>query len=242
MLQFLHLPLFVPTFFAILTQPLGFFREYYQLVTTRKASFWDINAEEDSDHYLSPVKFAALALALSNLIFPLILALGTQAGVFSPEYAAFADWAEEQGYLDSPQFTGIGIVDDVLREIIVLLMFYGLGHLIALLSRKRIPARFAAGYFFYWGAWGLLGSLTQFVMVLLSSVMPGFPTRVYFFLDGAISLAAYVMFLVFPILYWPRILDISKKQSAIALLGGLAIWIPVIAIVATVIVDVPDIG
>ena len=195
MLQFLHLPLFVPTFFAIIIRPLGFFREYYQRVSARKASFWDINVEEEGDRYLGPVKFAALAVALSNLIFPLILSLGTQAGVFSPEYAAFADWAEKQGYLEPAQFTGIGIIDDVLREVIVLLMFYGLGHLIALLSQQRIPARFAAGYFFYWGAWGLLGSLVQLVTVLLSSFMPGFPAGLYVFFDITISLAAYFMFL-----------------------------------------------
>ena len=67
---------------------------------------------------LGPVKFAALAITISNLVFPMFLALGVQAGAVSPDYVAFAEWAEEQGYLEPLGFTGIGILDDVSRDLL----------------------------------------------------------------------------------------------------------------------------
>lgn len=242
MLQFLHLPLFVPTFLAILFRPLTFFRAYHQIVTTREASFWDLNAEREGDPYLGPVKFAALAITISNLIFPLVLSLGVQVGAISPNYAAFAEWAKEQGYLDPLSFTGIGIIDDFLRDLLVLLVFYGLGHLIALISAGKISARFAAGYFFYWNAWSLLGALMGFGLILISVFIPLFQTALPALIDTLIYLVSFFMFLGFPILFWPRIMDISWQRAAVALLGGLAIWIAAIAVLGPLIVDVPDFG
>ncbi|MBW9257031.1 MAG: hypothetical protein K1562_05340 [Candidatus Thiodiazotropha sp. (ex. Lucinisca nassula)] len=242
MLQLLHLPLFIPTFIAILIRPLKFFRDYHQLIISRATSFWDINAEHDNDPYLSPVKFSALAILLSNLIFPLILQLGVEVGAISPHYAAFADWAEKEGHLDPFSPSGIGIIDDLIREVIVLVMFYALGHLIALLSAKRIPARFAAGYYFYWSAWGLLGSLVSFVLIVISLIVPLYGTGLPLILNTLINVAGLLMFFLFPIFFWPRFIEISRLRCAVALIGGLLIWIALIAILAPMIVDMPDFG
>jgi hypothetical protein len=242
MLQFLHLPLFAPTFIAVLFRPLEFFRAYHELVTTRQASFWDLNTERPGDPYLGPVKFAALAITISNLFFPLILALGERAGAFSPDFLAFADWAREEGHLDPLSFTGVGILDDFLRSVLVLIVFYGLGRLIALISGGRIPARFAAGYFFYWNAWDLLGALASFVLVLMGVFVPLYETALPMLVDTLISLGGLFMFLVFPILFWPRIMSVTRLRTAAALVGGLAIWIAAIAVVAPLIVDMPDFG
>jgi hypothetical protein len=240
MMQFLHLPLFVPTFLAILFQPLAFFRAYYQLVTTREISFWDLNAEREGDPYLGPVKFAALAITISNLVFPWFLSLGVQVGAVSPDFAAFAEWAEVQGHLDPISFTGIGIVDDFLRELLSLLLFYVLGHSIAVFSAGKVSARFAAGYFFYWNAWSLLGTLAGFGLILISVVFPLFQTPLPALIDALIYLVSTFMFLGFPIVFWPRIMAISWQRAAVALLGGLAIWIVAIAVLGPLIVDVPE--
>src|SRR5512145_557038 len=99
MLQYLHLPLFIPTFVAVLLRPLAFFRAYHELVKTRPGSFWDLNAEKEGDRYLGPVKFSALAIAISNLLLPVFLSLGVEVGAVSRDFAQFAEWAEQQGYL-----------------------------------------------------------------------------------------------------------------------------------------------
>ena len=241
MLQFLHLPLFVPTFVAILFRPRAFFRAYHELVTTRPGSFWDLNAEREGDRYLGPVKFSALAITISNLILPLFLTLGVQVGAVSAEYAAFAKWAEEQGYLELG-FTGIGLIDDFLRDLLALLVFYGLGHLIALFSGRRISARFAAGYFFYWNAWSLLGALIGLVLVLVlvGWFVPLFETQVPELVDKAFAFVSFFMFIGFPLLFWPRIIGISWQRTAVAVLGGLAVWIAIMFALAPMIVDVPE--
>ncbi len=240
MLQFLHLPLFVPTFLAILFRPLTFFNEYKQLVTTREVSFWDLNAERKGDPYLGPVKFAALAITISNLIFPLFLSLGVQVGAVSPDHVAFAEWAQEKGYLDPLSFTGIGIIDNFLRGLLAMLVFYGLGHLIAIFSAGKISARFAAGYFFYWNAWSLLSTLVGFALILISVFIPLFQTGLPGLIDTLIYLISFFMFLGFPILFWPQIMDISWQRVAVALFGGLVIWIAAIAVLGSIIVDMPN--
>jgi hypothetical protein len=240
MLQFLHLPLFIPTFVAVLFRPLRFFRAYHELVKTRPGSFWDLNAEKEGDRYLGPVKFSALAIAISNLLLPVILMLGVEVGAVSRDYAQFAEWAEQQGYLDPPEFTGVGLIDDVIREVLVLAMFYGLGCLIALFSGRRIPARFAAGYFFYWNAWGLLGSLVSVAFILVAWIIPIFDTGLPFLVGQVINIASMFMFVGFPIFFWPRIVDVSWQRTAVALVGGMAVWIGAIAILAPLIVDIPQ--
>lgn len=238
--QFLHLPLFIPTLVAVLFRPLAFFRAYHELVKTRPGSFWDLNSEREGDRYLGPVKFAALAIAISNLLLPVILSLGVEVGAVSRDYAQFAEWAEQQGYLDPPEFTGLGLVDDLIREVLVLAMFYGLGHLIALFSGRRIPARFAAGYFFYWNAWSLLGSLVSVAFILVAWIVPIFHTGIPSLVGQGIYFVGMFMFVGFPIVFWPRILDVSWQRATIALVGGMAVWIGVIAILAPLIVDIPQ--
>lgn len=240
MLQFLHLPLFVPTLLAILFRPLTFFREYQRLVATRQGSFWDLNAEREGDRYLGPVKFSALAITISNLVFPLILSLGVQVGAVDPNYVAFAGWAKEQGYLDPLGFTGIDIIDDFLRDLLALLVFYGLGYSIALLSAGKISARFAAGYFFYWNAWSLLGTLVGFGLILISVFIPLARTALPALIDTLIYLASLFMFLGFPIVFWPRIVAVSWQRTALAFLGGLTLWLVAIAVLSPLIVDVPE--
>lgn len=240
MLQYLHLPLFIPTFVAVLLRPLAFFRAYHELVKTRPGSFWDLNAEREGDPYLGPVKFSVLAIAISNLLLPVFLSLGVEVGAVSRDFAQFAEWAEQQGYLKQPEFTGVWFIDDVIREVLLLAMYYGLGHLIALFSGRRIPARFAAGYFFYWNAWNLLGSLVGVAFIFIGLVFPIFHTGWPFLIDQAISLIGIFMFVGFPILFWPRILDVSWQRAAVALVGGMAVWIGALAVLAPLVVDVPE--
>ncbi len=203
-------------------------------------SFWDLNVEREGDHYLGPVKFAALALTISNFIFPLFLSLGVQVGAVSPDYVAFAEWAKEKGYLDPLSFTGIGIIDDFLRRLLVLLGSYGLGHLIAIFSAGKISARFATGYFFYLNAWSLLSTLVGFALIIISVFIPLFQTGLPGLIDALIYLISFFMFLGFPILFWPQIMDISWQRVAVALFGGLVIWIAAIAVLGPMIVDVPN--
>jgi hypothetical protein len=240
MLQWLHLPLFVPTFLAILFRPLHFFSAYHQIATERPASFWDLNAEREGDPYLGPVKFAAFAIAISNLLLPLALAFGPQAGALSPDFVAFAEWAEGKGYLNPLKFTGINVIDEFLRDLLALLVFYGLGYSIALISAGKISPLFAAGYFFYWNAWGLLATLLGVSWILMGIVTPIFQTALPALVDTLTYIVAAFMFLGFPILFWPRIVDVSWQRTAVALAGGLAIWIAAIAILAPLIVEMPQ--
>jgi hypothetical protein len=238
----MNLSLFVPTFLAILFQPLTFFREYHELVTTRETSFWDLNTERDGDPYMGPVKFSVLAIMINNLIFPLFMSLGAQVGAVSPYDAAFAEWAKEQGYLNPHGFTGIGIIDDFLYQALVLLIFYVLGYSITFISKGKIPARFAAGYFFYWTAWNLFRMLIGFSFILISMFIPLFETRLPTLIDTLIYFVSLFMFLGFPILFWNRIIEISWQRVTVALLGGLALWIAALAVLSPLIVNMPDFG
>jgi hypothetical protein len=163
-------------------------------------------------------------------------------GALSPDFVAFAEWAERKGYLNPLKFTGISIIDEFLRDLLALLVFYGLGHSIALISAGKISPRFAAGYFFYWNAWSLLGTLLGVCMILVGMVIPLFQTALPALVDTLMYIVAAFMFLGFPILFWPRIADVSWQRTAVALAGGLAIWIATIAILAPLIVDMPSFG
>jgi hypothetical protein len=240
MLQWLHLPLFIPTFLAIIFRPLQFFRAYHDIATTRSASFWSLNAEKAGDAYLAPVKFAALTVAISNLIAPLLLALGPQVGAVSQDYVEFARWAEGKGYLEPLKFTGLGFIDKFLRDLLALLVFYGLGHTIALLSAGKVSPRFAAGHFYYWNAWALLGNLLSIALIVMSLTIPLYQTPLPNLVGIVMFVAMAFMFLGFPILFWPRIMDISWQRAALAVVGGFAIWVAAIAILAPFIVTMPD--
>ena len=48
------------------------------------------------------------------------------------------------------------------------------------------------------------------------------------------------MFLGFPILFWPRIMAVSRQRIAVALLGGLAIWLAAMALLSPLFVNVPE--
>ncbi|MFZ1105249.1 MAG: hypothetical protein WAN86_20765 [Hyphomicrobiaceae bacterium] len=170
------------------------------------------------------------------------LAFGPEAGALSPDFVAFAEWAEGKGYLSPLKFTGINIIDEFLRDLLALLVFYGLGYSIALISAGKISARFAAGYFFYWNAWSLLGTLLGVILILVGMVMPLFQTALPPLVGTFMYIVAAFMLLGFPILFWPRIVDVSWRRTAVALAGGLAIWIAAIAILAPLIVDMPNLG
>ncbi len=240
MQQFLHLPLFIPTLLAVLFRPLHFFRYYHDLVISRDESFWDLNSEREGDPYLSPVKFSALAITLSNLVFTPIMILGVKVGAVDPGFVEFADQARELGYLDPLAFSGIGFVDEFLRELLLLLVFYGLGVAIALLSGRRIPIRFATGYFFYWNAWTLLSSLVSFALILVSLAIPLYQSGLPAIVDLVITVASFFMFLGFPVFFWPKLMDISRLRVAVAMTGGLAIWIVMLAVLAPMIVKMPE--
>jgi hypothetical protein len=136
--------------------------------------------------------------------------------------------------------TGIGIIDDFVRDLLGLLVFYGLGHLMALFSAGKISARFAAGYFFYWNAWSLVGTLTSFGLILISRFVSLFQTPLPALMNALLYLVGLFMFLGFPIWFWPRILGISWQRAAVALFGGLAIWIGAFAVLAPLVVVVPE--
>jgi hypothetical protein len=242
MQQFLHLPLFVATFVAVLFRPVYFFRYYLNLVITRDESFWDLHSERDGDPYLSPVKFSALAITLTNLIFPAVLYLGVQVGAVDAGFVEFAHWAKQQGQLDPLALTGVGFIDDFLRELLLLLVFYGLGLFVALLSAGRVPVRFCAGYFFYWNAWSLLGALVKLLLILFSLIVPLFQSGLPMVIDMLIYIASFFMFLGFPVLFWPKIMDISRSRTTIALVGGLGVWIVLLAVVSPLIFHLPEMG
>ncbi len=238
--QWLHLPLFIPTFLAIIFRPFQFFRAYHEIATARAASFWDLNAEKAGDPYLGPVKFAAFTIAITNVIAPLVLALGPHVGAVSPDYVDFARWAEGKGYLDPPKFTGVGFVDKFLRDLLALLVFYGLGHTIALLSAGKISPRFATGHYYYWNAWSLLGNLLAVALIVVSMAIPLYQTPLPGLINMLLFIATAFMFLAFPILFWPRIMDVSWQRAALAVVGGFVIWAAAIAILAPLIVTMPD--
>ncbi|TNE44349.1 MAG: hypothetical protein EP343_31875 [Deltaproteobacteria bacterium] len=240
MLEFLKLGLFVTTLKEILFRPVSFFRKYHELVTTRSGHFWNLNQEKDTDPFMNPVAFAALSVVISNLLYPVILYLGVQVGAVSPETLAFSNWAESKGYLKPPSFTGVLFLDDLVRKGIVLVMMYGLGWLISLYSGKAVHARFAAGYFFYWNAWSVLSSLVTTAMIVLGLVVPIYSTGLPQLLNTLLSLASLLMFVGFPILYWPRWVNASRKKVTLALLGGLLTWIVILAIIAPMIVTMPN--
>jgi len=239
-MQWLHLPLFIPTFLAIIVRPVQFFRAYHEIATARSSSFWTLNAEREGDPYLGPVKFAALTIAISNLLLPLILALGPEAGAVSPDYVEFAQWAKAKGYLDPLKFTGVSFIDRSLRDLMALLLFYGFGHSIALFSAGKISPRFAAGYFYYWNAWSLLANLLGVALIVMSLAVPLYQTPLPGLVDTLMFMVTAFMFAGFPILFWPRIMDVSWQRAAVAVLAGLAIWVAAIAVVAPFVVTMPD--
>jgi hypothetical protein len=242
-MQWLNLPLFVPTFLAIVFRPGHFFRVYHEICTTRQSSFWSLNAENEGDPYLAPVKFAALTVAISTLLVPLTYALGPRAGAMSPQQVEFANefakWAEAKGYL-TLAFIGVGFIDKFLRDVLALLVFYGLGYAIALFSAGKIAPRFAAGHFYYWNAWSLLDNLLGAALLVASLAVPLYQTP----LPGMVRISMFIvtvfMFLGFPVLVWPRIVGISWQRAAVAVAAGFAIWVAGMAVLAQFILPSYD--
>lgn len=242
MLDFLKINLFLSTLKDIYTRPVHFFRTYSTLVTTRQGHLWTLNQDNDDDPYMNPVAFAALCVVISNLILPVVLYLGVQAGAVSPDYVAFADWAKSKGYLKPMSITGVIFLDDLLRKALVLFMLYTLGWLISVYSGSKIPARFATGYFFYWNAWSLLSSLVTLVMIVAGIVFPVYQTGLPSLLNTIISLLSLFMFLGFPIVYWPQWVEATRKRVTLALLGGLVTWIILLAILLPMLAPMPDVS
>ncbi len=240
MFNLLKLPLFLPTFWAVLFRPMRFFTDYHAHVRERPARFWTLNEERGADRHMGPVKFATLAIAFSNLLLPLVLNYGVQAGAISPDFKDFADWAQAQGYLEPLSVTGIWLIDGVIREVAFLLVFYSLAVLVALFSAGAVPVRFAAGFFFYWNAWSLFGAVADVGMILVGLFVPVYTTPVPMIIGTGVYAISVFMLLGFPVLFWPRITGASRGRVVFALLAGLGTWIAIIAVVAPLVVDVPN--
>jgi hypothetical protein len=134
----------------------------------------------------------------------------------------------------------VSFIDKPLRDLLALLVFYGLGHSIALLSAGKISARFAAGYFYYWNAWSLLANLLGVALIVMSLAVPLYQTPLPGLVDMLMFAVTAFMFLGFPILFWPRIMQISWQRTAAAVVAGFAIWVAAIGVLAFFIVPTPD--
>lgn len=238
--QLLHLPRFLVTLRAVLLSPLRFFAHYREIVGTRRPKFSEVNAEGPDDPYMGPAKFAALALLIENTLFPLGLSLGHAAGVVSRHYVEFAEWAEQAGYLDPFAWTGVWFIDDAIQDFFRLITFYGLGVLICLFSGRRVPLRFATGYFLYINAWSLIGALLNLGFVLLAFVLPVYQTGLPQLVSFLLNLVLFFMLIGFPILFWPRFLDAPRGRVALSMLLGFAAWVAAIAVVAPLIIEMPS--
>lgn len=238
--DFLYLPRLIPTVRDIILQPKQFFNHYLHIVEKRSVSFFDIHFEKHDDRYLGPAKFAALVIGFSNLALMPLLYLSVAVGTASQETLDFAKWAKQQGYLDQFNWTGIFFFDDVIQDLVRLLTMYTLGVLVWAFSAKAIPIRFSSGYFFYLNAWSLLDLLLTICFTMLSILIPFYQTGIPQAISTIISFIYIYMIIVFPILYWPEILNISRQKVAIALIGALVSWIALIALLAPFIIKMPE--
>lgn len=238
--QLLHLPRFLVTLRAVVLAPLTFFAHYRQVVEHRQAKFSEVNAEAPDDPYMGPAKFAGLALLIENTLFPLVLSLGLAAGVVSRQFVEFADWAEQAGYLDPFAWTGVWFIDDAIQDFFRLITFYALGVLICLFSGRRIPLRFATGYFLYINAWTLVGTLLNLVFILLAFALPVYQTGLPQLIDVLLNLILFFMLIGFPIVFWPRLLEAPRSKVALSMLLGFVGWIAAIAVLAPLIIEMPS--
>lgn len=239
-MDLLYLPRFFPTLWAVLFQPKQFFVHYYELVKSRQPNLFDINYEKDDDRYLGPVKFSALAIGINNLIYPVVLYLGVQAGAVSREFYRFAQWAENEGLLKQPTFTGISFVDSTIMDVLALGVMYALGVLMWVFSRKAISVRFATGYFFYINAWTLLGTLVSMFFILIGLVIPIYDSGIPQFIGLVLQIGFIIMFLGFPIWKWPDIINVGRGTIAIALAGAFVCWVVAISIIGPMIIKMPQ--
>ncbi len=236
----LYLPRFIPTFRAVLLQPVRFFSHYRDIVTNEQVKFFDLHFERHDDTYLGPVKFSAIVVCISNILFPLILQLGVVVGAFSRDFFEFAQWAKEAGYLDPLSITGLSFIDEPIRKILLLAFMYLLGVLVWLFAKRKIPISFAAGYLFYIGAWDLVSILASMAFILVSFIIPLYQTGLPQIVDTIIYCIFAFMFLAFPIIYWPKILGLSRQRIAISWGIGLTVWIIVIVVVFVPFINMPQ--
>ncbi len=238
----LTLPRFAATFVALILWPLRFFRGFHERVGERDSWSDALLRERPGDRYLDPAKFAAVSITLGNLLLPLMTWYGVQTGAISQDFVRFAEWAEAQGYLEPLSFTGIWFVDDAIRDAITVGIFTVLGLLIALFSAGAIPAKFATGYYFYFSAWTFLSDLATAGLVFLGVTTPVMGMPLPALVSSAITVIAVFMFFAFPIIFWPRIMPVSTGRVALAVLLGLAVWITALAVIASMVVEVPDLS
>jgi hypothetical protein len=77
-------------------------------------------------------------------------------------------------------------------------------------------------------------------LIVISLVFPLYQTGLPILLDSFINIASLLMFFIFPIFFWPKFIEISRSKCTLALLGGVIVWIVVIATLAPMIVEMPD--
>lgn len=239
-LDILYLPRIITTLISVIFQPVQFFTKYNELVKSRKPNLFDINYEKNDDKYLGPVKFSALAIGINNLLLPAFLELGLAAGAITQNFYNFSQWAQKEGYLNSISITGIYIVDNIIADIISLATIYTLGVLIWLYSSNKISIRFTTGYFFYLNAWGLLATLTSMTFILIGLITPIYTSGIPQLINTGIQFAGLFMFLIFPIAFWPKIIGVERKTIAIAHIAALISWIILIALIAPMIIKMPQ--
>ena len=235
-----HVPRFLSTFWRIIAHPMAFFRSYHDLVTRSSPDFFDINTQSQHEKYLGPVKFSALAIGLNNLLLPVMMKLGVLVGAVSRDYYHFYERAKAEGWLSAPEWTGIGVLDGFLMDLIRLLALYFLGVLFWLFSRRAMSVRFTTGYFFYINAWTLVGSLCAVFFILTGFVIPWYHTGLPALVHQGVQLAFACMILVFPIAFWPKLQQVKRSRVAIALGLSLVTWAITLAVVAPLVISMPD--
>lgn len=235
----LTLPRFVATFFALILLPLTFFRGFHQRVTERQNWAEGLLRERKGDRYLDPAKFAAVSITISNLLIPVISWHGVEVPPDAQNYGRFAEWPEAKQILDQISFTGIWFIDGPIRDTMLVGTYTVLGLLIALLSFRAIPAKFATGYYFYFSAWIFLADLVGAGLILFGLTGPVLDIPLPTLANLVILAASLFMFFGFPILFWPRIMDVSRGRVALAILLGLAAWIIGLAVLIPYFFDLP---
>ena len=225
LIQLIHLQRYIPTFRAIISDPVRFFSEYkITLEEKQDIKLFRFNFEHYNDDYMGPVNFALVTLAFSNLLFPIILEFGVLVGAVSIEYYNFIYWTRATGFTGLPQFTRVAFIDGFIAKMLGILLLYSIGVFVSLSSKYEIPYKFAAGHFFYIGAWNLMESLATIVFIFISIVMPIYYSGIPQFVNGVILLGFYFMCFGFPLVYWPKILGIPRRTIAISLGLGLVMW------------------
>ncbi|MEM9440694.1 MAG: hypothetical protein AAGA73_09645 [Pseudomonadota bacterium] len=226
---------YIETFKASTLSPFKFFTHYHAVLQNNSTGVFSINVfEKDNHQYLPPLKFATIGVAIDGFLVWPTLKLGVATGAYHPVYHQMLEWAEQEGVSGQMEFVGVGFIDNILFELVLLAVFYLLGFLLWATSKQRIPIHFAAGFFLYISAWFLASNLVHSGFVVLSIFTPIFQSGLPQLMGSLFNLVILFMIVIFPIAFWPRILEIRRWTIAVAIGISMVIWLCVLTVVEVV--------